>query len=286
MQKHVNTESSMDELWSSEDDLQLARCLRGIEEGDLIEMLASIEGLDRRATRRIEAKLAEWGERVYALLIDNDLMEQVDALQQVLVRELGFRGDRQSYQHPYNSLLSRVLTRRRSLPILLSCVWSVVGREAGFRVEGVGMPAHFIVRVGGPEGVLLDPFDSGREIDREDCIEILERIAGQKIVWREDYLTPSTPQQIAIRVLRNLLGAYSRLDDGKNLYRSLRFLCAICPDDERLQLGLAQLTEAFGAMRLALDQYRMVAQRFAGTEEAQEAAEKARHLETHPLWLN
>ncbi|MCA9521272.1 MAG: transglutaminase family protein, partial [Myxococcales bacterium] len=204
----------MDELWSTEDDLQLTRFLRALEAGELVEMLAAIEGLDRRATHHIEAKLAEWGERVYSLLIESDLHEQVDALQQVLVRELGFRGDRQSYQHPYNSQLSRVMTRRRGLPILLACIWSVVGREAGLDVDGVGMPAHFIIRVGGDEGLLVDPFDSGREIDKDDCVEILERIAGQEIVWRDEYLASSTPQQIAIRVLRNLLGAYSRLDDG------------------------------------------------------------------------
>src|ERR687885_532557 len=57
----------------------------------------------------------------------------------------GFAGDREEYDHPDNSMLDRVLERRRGLPILLSVVYVAVAERAGVPLGGVGLPGHFVV---------------------------------------------------------------------------------------------------------------------------------------------
>jgi len=90
----------------------------------------------------------------------------IEALRTVLFRELGLRGDDESYDAPSNSSVARVLSRKRGMPITLSIVTIEVARLAGIRLTGVGLPGHFVV--GGadlPEGSYLDPFDRGTLYD-------------------------------------------------------------------------------------------------------------------------
>ena len=75
------------------------------------------------------------------------------------------RGDTEQYDRPENSMLDRVLERRRGLPILLSAVYVEVARRAGVPLAGVGLPGHYVVgHFGAPEPLLLDPFGGGVRI--------------------------------------------------------------------------------------------------------------------------
>src|SRR3954470_4236392 len=62
-------------------------------------------------------------------------------LSAVLGTRHGFRGDSEHYDRPENSMLDRVLERRRGLPILLSIVYVEVARRAACPWLGSGCPA-------------------------------------------------------------------------------------------------------------------------------------------------
>ncbi len=111
----------------------------------------------------------------------------------------GFRGDRESYDDPDNSMLDVVLTKRTGLPILLSVVYIEVARRAEIPIGGVGLPGHFVVaHFGAHPPLLLDPFERGVFIDAPVGHEVLRP-------WR--------PHQIAMRILNNLVGSYERRAD-------------------------------------------------------------------------
>ena len=111
----------------------------------------------------------------------------------------GFRGDRENYDDPDNSMLDVVLNKRTGLPILLSVVYIEVARRAGIPIAGVGLPGHFVVaHFGADPPVLLDPFERGAVIGATVGHEALRP-------WRT--------HEIALRMLNNLVGSYGRRAD-------------------------------------------------------------------------
>lgn len=111
-----------------------------------------------------------------------------------------FHGDSGVYADLQSSLLPEVLRRRRGLPILLSVVYVEVARRAGIPAWGVGLPGHFVVGVGDPEGryELLDPFRRGARLSVDvpltgtaalvrpwSEVEILTRVLANIRRWAE-----------------------------------------------------------------------------------------------------
>jgi len=126
---------------------------------------------------------------------------------------LGFAGDEATYYHPDNSLLHRVMARRRGIPVTLAVVMMALARRAGIVAEGVGFPGHFLVRIGGEAGVYVDPFFGGRILDAGDLEALARRVMGPEGRVSPEQLLPTGSHAIAVRMLFNLKGAYERAGD-------------------------------------------------------------------------
>ena len=153
------------------------------------------------------AELDRLGEELAAAAAraDPSAQEQARACAELLGGVHGFAGDRERYDHPANSMLDAVLTRRRGLPILLSVVYVEVARRAGIPLVPVGLPGHFVVgHLGVAPALLLDPFAGGAAVEGEVD-------PGLVRAWRAP--------EIAMRMLNNLVGSYERRAD---LGRALR----------------------------------------------------------------
>jgi regulator of sirC expression with transglutaminase-like and TPR domain len=170
---------------------------------------------------------------------------RAEVLAQVLAGERGLRGNRAAYEDPRNSCLECVLDRRLGIPLPLSLVWMEVGRRAGWRVEGVGLPGHFVVRVHGGEGdaVLADPFHGGAVVAPGDLNTLLHGIHGKPVPLRSRDLDPMAPRDVLLRLLRNLRGSYRRRGDRA---RSL----AVAEDMLLLAPGLPEALRDRGLLRL------------------------------------
>lgn len=115
----------------------------------------------------------------------------------------GFQGASSDYALLESSLLPDVLRRRRGLPILLSTVWTEVARRAGVPAYGVGLPGHFVVGVGDPDGVrmLVDPWSGGRLLPYDRARDIAAE-TGRSL--RPEHLRPHDPIDTIDRVLGNI----------------------------------------------------------------------------------
>ena len=131
-------------------------------------------------------------------------------LRRVLFEEEGFRGDSDSYDEPSNSSIARVLARGRGMPITLSIATVEVGRLAGLRLTGVGLPGHFVVGGADLGGRYLDPFDGGTLGEPEELAGRLSRIFGAPVALTEDALRPDSTREILARVLLNLRRSWER----------------------------------------------------------------------------
>jgi regulator of sirC expression with transglutaminase-like and TPR domain len=114
-----------------------------------------------------------------------------------------FAGGAGDYALLESSLLPDVLRRRRGLPILLSTVWTEVARRAEVPAYGVGLPGHFVVGVGDPDGtrVLVDPFTGGQLLPYDTARDIAAS-AGRSL--RPEHLLPHDPIDTIDRVLGNV----------------------------------------------------------------------------------
>ena len=157
-----------------------------------------------------------------------------------------FMGDRERYYDIDNSLLDRVLERRRGIPITLAVVAIEVGRRRGVGLVGVGMPGHFLVRAEHDTGAHFDVFDGGRPLDASGCRRLFRELHGPGPEFSEEFLEPTTNAQIVTRVINNLMGAARRAGDRPTLTCALRLSAALPHSSVASRVRLAGSLAAAG----------------------------------------
>lgn len=124
-----------------------------------------------------------------------------------------FDGARTDYPNPANSLLDQVVKRRTGLPITLAVVYLAVAQRVGMPLEGVGLPAHFVLRhPDATDRPYLDPFNRARLLNENQCREIVQT---HGFTLAAEHLAAVSPQEIAARICRNLILAYRRRRDDE-----------------------------------------------------------------------
>ena len=141
-----------------------------------------------------------WAGELARRLVDKEaVVQQAATMADYLGGELHFHGNEDDYYAEDNSLLPRVIVNRFGNPITLSLIYVAVGRRAGLNIQGVGLPGHFVVRLG---GVFFDPFHGGQRLQLDDCQKLLE---SQGLELHPHHLQPSKRRVMLARILNNLL---------------------------------------------------------------------------------
>ncbi|MEO8128485.1 MAG: transglutaminase-like domain-containing protein [Bryobacteraceae bacterium] len=171
--------------------------------------LATIEYPDLEAAPYIallDSHAAELGERVDDATGGEDF---VRLLNDYMVDELGFRGNEKDYYCASNSCLNTVLTERTGIPISLAVLYMEVGRRLERPVFGIGLPGHFLVQYDDGEfSAFIDPFNSGRLLFEQECLELAKQVIGYDVSSDSSVLLPVSKRHIAIRMLNNLRAVY------------------------------------------------------------------------------
>jgi regulator of sirC expression with transglutaminase-like and TPR domain len=156
-------------------------------------------------------RLDELAERVDQRRTSGDEpVQTIGVINDVLFGDEGFSGNTTDYYDPRNSFLNDVLDRRTGIPITLSTIYIEVSRRVGFRVDGVGIPGHFVVKhVDGPEEIFIDPFHGGSILTRAECRTLALRNHPDESAETdpeevERWLRRVGHRQIVIRMLNNL----------------------------------------------------------------------------------
>jgi regulator of sirC expression with transglutaminase-like and TPR domain len=170
-------------------------------------------------------------------------------LAELLFEELGFVGEHDDYYNPYSCYLDKVMIRRKGIPISLSVLTMAVGERAGMEVEGVGFPGHFLVRVGGPEGVYQDPFHGGELLDGHGLRKLAAQFLGAEMALHPSCLEPVDCLTITIRMLANLKNAHRRQGDYARAMLACDHLVELtqAPEHRRDRGLLAHALRTYGA---------------------------------------
>ncbi|MGC2324082.1 MAG: transglutaminase-like domain-containing protein [Terriglobales bacterium] len=233
------------------------------------------------------ARIEELARRVKRLVPDlGDPSESIAALNRVLFEEEGFRGNREDYYDPRNSLLNDVLDRKLGIPITLAVVYMEVARRVGFPLVGVGMPGHFLLKhydVDGRE-ILIDPFNRGSILTAKDCQQRLDELYGGQMRLQPQFLMAVSRRQVLVRMLNNLRSIYLT---GRNFRKALPIvdlILAIYPRSPEDVKQRAMLRWSLGQNRGALadleDYLKMLPEASDADEIRQTAASLRRMMAT------
>jgi regulator of sirC expression with transglutaminase-like and TPR domain len=148
--------------------------------------------------------------------------EIVKAINRYLFAEQGFAGNTHQYYDVDNSYLNRVLERKTGIPISLGAVYLLVGKRLKLPVFGVGMPGHFLVKYEADRyRIFVDCFNGGALLTQKDCARFLDQ-AGYG--FDERYLQKTPSRAILIRMIKNLVAVYNKMEDVTKATRLTRFI--------------------------------------------------------------
>jgi len=206
---------------------------------------------------------------------------------QLLYRELGFRGNTEHYEDPRNLYLNYVLSERRGIPVSLAIVYSEVCQRVGLDVKAVGLPGHVICRFRPDDAeteedeLLLDVFAYGRLLTRSDCQSLVRNIFGSRIAFKDYYLASLQPRQVLQRLLHNLKAGYLQRGEEERAGRIIDLLLVLFPWDLDEIRDRGMLRERLGDSAAALDDLEQYVQYRPGARDIQLVSETVKSLRRH-----
>ncbi len=187
---------------------------------------------------------------------------------------LGFTGNLDDYYNPANSLIDRVLKRRRGIPLSLAAVVSEISRRHGRDLRPVGLPGHVLLGEGADPSKWFDPFNRGVALGVDDCRSLFGRIHPIES-FDPDMLRPMTGLEVTIRTLNNLRIAYAKQGDIAKMIPILELRVDLPPAQIGDRRELADLLSGLGRFDQAGEQYLLLAEQDPENQESHEARYQA-----------
>ena len=140
--------------------------------------------------------------------------QTVKVLTHFLFFEKGFEGNKIDFSDPDNTYFSRVLDKKKGLPVTLSALCVFLGQRVGLPIVGVGLPGRYIAKYESlTHPIYFDPFDKGRILSQEDCAKLVSNMGYH---FEEYYLGAATSRETLTRMMNNLIVTYnSNSETGK-----------------------------------------------------------------------
>jgi len=234
------------------------------EEYPQLELSPYLEELDNIAATAKEARKPS-----------DSPIETVEKINRVLFETYGFRGNTLDYYDPRNSFFNDVLDRRVGIPITLSAVYIEVARRLDFRIAGVGMPGHFLVKYSDRrEEFFIDPYNQGEILTQDDCKSRLQARYGESFQFDERLLGRTTNRQILWRMLNNLKDIYVKGQVAERCLSIVDMMLLIDSDD-------ATQFRDRGLLRMQLRQFAGAGSDFRHYLQHAPNAEDREEIETH-----
>lgn len=172
--------------------------------------------------------------------------EQAEALADVIGVEYGFEGDSRTYDDPANADMIRVIDRRKGLPVSLSILYVAMARRVGWVAHALNTPGHVLVGVGQPRSLLIDPFNRGGFVGREQLAGLFNTDPERVDAMAAEHVVPMGNRSVLVRLLMNQA---TRAEQRGLLPRALTVMQRITTVSPGYSLGWwerARLEQALG----------------------------------------
>ncbi len=193
----------------------------------------------------------------YRALLDggakDDARTRLAALKHIIVDQEGYDGDTKSYDDIDNADLTRVIDRRKGMPIALAILYIETGRAQGWDLEGINFPGHFIVRIDvGADRVLFDPFGQCRILEAQDLRWLAKKAMGPQAELLTHYYQEAGNREIIIRLENNIKHRMIEAEDYPAALEIVERCRIFAPDEYRLLLDAGVLYAKVGETEKAI----------------------------------
>ena len=210
------------------------------------------------------SKLAEYALHIsrivaYSNLVIQDELEKIDEIGKKIAKSMksssefrptqfiekinhqlykieNFKGNRDDYYNPSNSLLNTVIKRKTGNPITLSILYIQLANSLKFKLYPVNFPSHFMVKhvLDDEENeIIIDPFNEGRIMDDYSLKELLDHFYPKmNIALTRKLVDKASNPDVIIRMLNNLKTSFFECQDFDSAELVNEMILGINRDDQ------------------------------------------------------
>jgi hypothetical protein len=175
-------------------------------------------------------------------------LDKVRILNYVLYDLHGFQGNSDNYHAPDNSFINRVLDTKYGNPISLAIIYSIIAQRLNIPIFGVNLPQHFVLaykddtrlktdssfksspfmdyNLPGEVFFYINAFNKGAVFSKSNVDQFLKQL---NLKPADFYYLPCSNVDIILRVLRNLVFAYEKLNDTVRIQGVKELITTLLP---------------------------------------------------------
>jgi regulator of sirC expression with transglutaminase-like and TPR domain len=144
----------------------------------------------------------------------------IEKINHQLYKIENFKGNRDDYYNPSNSLLNIVVKRKTGNPLTLSILYIQLAHSLNFTLYPVNFPSHFMVKhvLDDEENeIIIDPFNEGRIMDDYSLKELLDHFYPKmNIALTRKLVDRASNPDVITRMLNNLKTSFFECQDLDN----------------------------------------------------------------------
>ncbi len=182
--------------------------------------ISRIVAYDNLVIKEELAKIDEIGKKVAKSLKNSSEFRPTQFIEKInhqLYKVENFKGNRDDYYNPSNSLLNTVIKRKTGNPITLSILYIQLAKSLNFTLYPVNFPSHFMVKhvLDDEENeIIIDPFNEGRIMDDYSLKELLDHFYPKmNIALTRKLVDKASNPDVIIRMLNNLKTSFFECQD-------------------------------------------------------------------------
>ena len=236
------------------------------------------------------SKIDEIGKKIVRSMKNSSEIRPTQLIEKInhqLYKIENFKGNRDDYYNPSNSLLNIVIKRKTGNPITLSILYIQLAHSVNFRLYPVNFPSHFMVKhvLDDEENeIIIDPFNEGRIMDDYSLKELLDHFYPKmNIALTRKLVDKASNQDVIIRMLNNLKTSFFECQDLYNAELVNEMILDINKDDQHGLRDKGMIFLYKKRYEQALEFFNLYLERFPEANDVDNILELIRKLKTSDL---
>ena len=236
------------------------------------------------------SKIDEIGKKIVRSMKNSSEIRPTQLIEKInhqLYKIENFKGNRDDYYNPSNSLLNIVIKRKTGNPITLSILYIQLAHSVNFRLYPVNFPSHFMVKHvldDEQNEIIIDPFNEGRIMDDYSLKELLDHFYPKmNIALTRKLVDKASNHDVIIRMLNNLKTSFFECQDLDNAELVNEMILDINKDDQHSLRDKGMIFLHIKRYEQALEFFNLYLERFPEANDVDNILELIRKIKTSDL---